>query len=80
MRGESWVWKWDWRREPRGRELGELEELGRVLGGIVLQKGKGDSPLWRLDPISWFSVKTLRALLVESRELEGDSSVITIWD
>ena len=31
FRGEEWSWKWGWRRTPRGRECGELEELCREL-------------------------------------------------
>lgn len=30
---EELKWKWCWRREPRGREMGELEALHNLMQG-----------------------------------------------
>ncbi|KAJ9538624.1 hypothetical protein OSB04_031357 [Centaurea solstitialis] len=60
-------WDLEWRREPRGREIGELEELHNLISGIHLKKEKMDRLLWRLDPLNGFSVKALRGLIDEAR-------------
>ncbi|KAJ9553129.1 hypothetical protein OSB04_017174 [Centaurea solstitialis] len=60
---DNWGWRWSWKREPRGRELGELVRLERRLAGWEPRRGKADSWVWNLDVTRGFSVKKLRELL-----------------
>ncbi|GJW81553.1 reverse transcriptase domain, reverse transcriptase zinc-binding domain protein [Tanacetum coccineum] len=63
LRNGAWVWDWDWRGNPRGRSLGELDNLNNLL--------KGSSPGWNsMDTWSWtmgengeFSAKSLKQML-----------------
>ena len=50
MEGGIWEWKWSWRREPRRREFGELEELKELLEGVSVDRGRKDKVGWTLDP------------------------------
>ncbi|KAJ9558370.1 hypothetical protein OSB04_012984 [Centaurea solstitialis] len=77
--GDAWCWKLDWRREPRGREIGELEELLNLIRGIQVERGKSDRITWRLDPINGFSVKALRVMIEEARGRGFDAQNKTIW-
>ena len=74
--GGEWKWTWGWRRTPRGREVGELDELLNGLQDISPIEGKVDKPIWRLDDTKVFSVKKLRDIL-ESQE--GHTGVCTKW-
>ncbi|KAJ9564768.1 hypothetical protein OSB04_000734 [Centaurea solstitialis] len=53
-----WRWLWSWRRDPRGRELGELS-------GWTPCRGKKDAWDWDLDPGKGFSVRKMRGLLAD---------------
>ena len=66
--GERWEWHWVWRRDPRGRELRELEKLRRLLEGFVPSSGGRDRVAWKSDPQGRFSVKVLRELIGERSE------------
>ncbi|KAJ9559867.1 hypothetical protein OSB04_005027 [Centaurea solstitialis] len=79
FQGGVWVWKWDWRRNPRGRETGELENLIRELEGVGPRVGEKDKAVWRLDNVGGFSVRKLRELVEETRLTEGDNLVETEW-
>lgn len=78
-RGEEWVWKWGWRREPRGRELGELENLFNVIRENAPKKELKYRVVWRKDPEGIFTVRKVRSLLEENRCLERGNIVETIW-
>ncbi|KAJ9557691.1 hypothetical protein OSB04_012305 [Centaurea solstitialis] len=65
--GNGWVWEWSWRRELRGREVGEFSELCSILEGFNSKQGEADKYVWKLDPAGGFSVKTLRSVLGERR-------------
>lgn len=38
----KWHWVWDWSREPRGRVLGEAEELANFVEGININRDRTD--------------------------------------
>ena len=75
---EVWSWGWRWRREPRGRELGELEELSNCLVGKNLVRGKSDHPKWWLNEVGEFSVYNLKKL-VDERIHATDEGVEETW-
>ena len=66
-----WVWRWSWRREPRGREEGELEELRRLLESASPKRRESDRVVWKLDPQGEFSVKVMRHLIEEKVPSRG---------
>ncbi|KAJ9567392.1 LOW QUALITY PROTEIN: hypothetical protein OSB04_003358, partial [Centaurea solstitialis] len=67
--GEEWRWKLMWRREPRGRECGELEELNSMASS-------GTS--WTLDPGGGFSVREVRRL-IEGRGAAARTPCVFRW-
>ncbi|KAJ9555882.1 hypothetical protein OSB04_010496 [Centaurea solstitialis] len=78
--GEEWRWRWGWRRDPRGREIGELEGLMKELEGFCPKTCVSDRVVWNLDPSGEFSVKALRRLLeVVDRRGSGVSNIPTMW-
>ncbi|KAJ9560470.1 hypothetical protein OSB04_005630, partial [Centaurea solstitialis] len=80
FRNGAWCWRWDWRRDPRGRELGELNSLCGELKGVAPRMGERDRVRWFLDPQVGFSVKKLRNLIEESRSPGGNNLVLeTEW-
>ncbi|KAJ9535792.1 hypothetical protein OSB04_un001049 [Centaurea solstitialis] len=72
----EWKWSWKWRREPRGRELGELEDLTARLIGIAPTMEVADKMEWKLDGSGSYSVKAMRDLLGKQ---EDESGVVTKW-
>ena len=70
---------WSWRREPRGRELEELEELKRLLEGFVPKRKEVDRTTWTLDNLGGFSVKTLMVLLEEAGYRGSHMGTQTSW-
>ncbi|KAJ9556398.1 hypothetical protein OSB04_011012 [Centaurea solstitialis] len=77
MVGSEWVWKWNWRRLPFGREVSELEELIKRIENFKPVSEWDDKLTWSLDPQGGFSVKMLRSILGEkrSRSREGRGRV-----
>ncbi|GKA72556.1 hypothetical protein Tco_0778772, partial [Tanacetum coccineum] len=45
----EWEWCWEWSRVPRGRTVGELEELEATLADVRLKQFNEDSWAWKLD-------------------------------
>ena len=72
------MWNCGWRREPRGREIGELEELERELLGWEPNRDRKDLWEWEFEKNKMFSVRKLRELMVERSGggLNGDE---TLW-
>ncbi|KAJ9542299.1 hypothetical protein OSB04_028805 [Centaurea solstitialis] len=80
FRDGVWHWRWDWRRAPRGRELGELESLYSTIENVKSIVGEKDRVVWFLDPHEGFSVKKLRRCFEEARTSGSENSVIeTEW-
>ncbi|KAJ9557802.1 hypothetical protein OSB04_012416 [Centaurea solstitialis] len=78
--GDSWIWKWGWRRELGGREIGEFEGLMKALEGFLLKKNVKDRVTWKFVPIGGFTVKELRKILDEAvRRGGGVNSNPTMW-
>ena len=48
--GEVWFWKWDWRREIRGREVCELNNLLNLLQDWRPNTNRRDDAKWFLFP------------------------------
>ncbi|KAJ9536769.1 hypothetical protein OSB04_un000073 [Centaurea solstitialis] len=71
-----WRWNWVWRREPRGRELEELEELKVTLGNRGPSRGGKEGSVWSLDAGVGFSVKEVRRLIDGKRTPNGAA---TMW-
>lgn len=76
---EEWKWEWGWRREPRGRELGELEELQTFLQGRSPNRGKEDHPNWWLHEDSEFTVQRLKNLIKKKEQSRGEIVEETRW-
>ncbi|GJZ76368.1 reverse transcriptase domain, reverse transcriptase zinc-binding domain protein, partial [Tanacetum coccineum] len=62
---DGWRWKWEWVGVPRGRSLGELEELSSILRDLTPVSGYVDSSRWFLASDGVFSVKHIRELIDE---------------
>ncbi|KAJ9565878.1 hypothetical protein OSB04_001844 [Centaurea solstitialis] len=78
--GEKWRWRWGRRREPRGRELGELENLEKVLKDVLPKRDVRDRIIWSLDPTGGFSVKELRRIVEEAvHRNSGARCIETMW-
>ncbi|GJV35020.1 retrovirus-related pol polyprotein from transposon TNT 1-94 [Tanacetum coccineum] len=45
----EWEWCWEWSRVPRGRTVGDLEELEATLADVRLKQFNEDSWAWKLD-------------------------------
>ncbi|KAJ9567283.1 hypothetical protein OSB04_003249 [Centaurea solstitialis] len=65
--GSEWVWKWNWRRLPFGREVSELEEMIKWIENFKPVVDCDDKLIWLLEPQGGFSVKALRTILGEKR-------------
>ena len=63
----EWKWSWRWRREPRGREIGEFEELTSSLA-----QEKEDKMEWLLDDSKEYTIKKIRDILERH---EGNSGI-----
>ncbi|KAJ9538060.1 hypothetical protein OSB04_030793 [Centaurea solstitialis] len=76
----KWEWRWSWRREPRGRELGELEELQERLVGWEPVRREKDGWVWEWSGDKVFSVGKLKEVILkgvgEGEEGRGGS---TLW-
>ncbi|KAJ9540851.1 hypothetical protein OSB04_027357 [Centaurea solstitialis] len=72
----EWKWTWKWRRDPRGRELGELEDLTARLHGLVPNAEDANKMEWKVDVSGSYSVKSMRDLLGRQ---ESESGVVTKW-
>lgn len=59
------MWKWSWRRLPRGREIGELEELNSLIHGKGPRRGRIDKARWCLDSEGEFSTQKLKEKIEE---------------
>ncbi|KAJ9553900.1 hypothetical protein OSB04_017945 [Centaurea solstitialis] len=76
---DRWSWNWSWYRQPRGRTLGELEDLERRLLGWNPVRGKRDSWGWEMDIDKGFSVHRLRQALANVEGSDGGDGG-TLWD
>ncbi|KAJ9539578.1 hypothetical protein OSB04_026084 [Centaurea solstitialis] len=76
--GDAWVWNWSWRRCPRGREVGELEELENLLSGWYPVRGREDKWEWSNSSDGGFSTKKVREMLGEGGSI-GEESGGTLW-
>ncbi len=52
-------WRWRWRRELRGREIGEFEELQQLLAVVTFNTGGADRWMWHHNLKGIFLVKQL---------------------
>ncbi|KAJ9547212.1 LOW QUALITY PROTEIN: hypothetical protein OSB04_019755 [Centaurea solstitialis] len=77
--GDGWSGRWRWRREPRGREAGELNDLLTLLQVWRPNASVCDKVRWNLAADGTFSVKSLKDLIKEKLEQSVDSTVKTIW-
>ncbi|KAJ9558233.1 hypothetical protein OSB04_012847 [Centaurea solstitialis] len=80
--GKEWFWSWNWRRDPRGREVSEFEELCRYLEAFKPRLQGEDKVVWKLAPLEGFSVKLLRSVLGRRRlgaRVEGGRREPTSW-
>ncbi|KAJ9566895.1 hypothetical protein OSB04_002861 [Centaurea solstitialis] len=77
--GEEWIGCWNWRREPRGREVGELNNLIMLLQDWRPSDIACDKIKWNLFVDGNFSVKTLKDLFREKSEILEDGMVKTRW-
>ncbi|GKA57899.1 putative RNA-directed DNA polymerase [Tanacetum coccineum] len=62
----TWSYNWDWRSNPRGRALDDINELSQLIGSLVLYPGYKDGWKWELDPGGVFTVNKLSKLLDSS--------------
>ncbi|KAJ9548768.1 hypothetical protein OSB04_021311 [Centaurea solstitialis] len=72
MVGSEWVWEWNWRRLPFGREVSELEEMLKWVENFKPVSAWEDKVVWLLEPQGGFSVKTLRTILGEKRSRSSE--------
>lgn len=77
--GDTWVWKWAWRREPRGREVGELERLSEFLRGWSPKVNSRDQSKWLLGEDGVYSVQEFKRLIADSMVERGEQNMETSW-
>ncbi|KAJ9552562.1 hypothetical protein OSB04_016607 [Centaurea solstitialis] len=77
--GDGWSGRWHWRREPRGRVSGELNDLLTLLQVWRPKAMCGDKVRWNLAADGTFLVKSLKDLIKEKSERSVDSTVKTRW-
>lgn len=70
----SWVWVWGWSRVPRGRALGDFEELTDILSSVFPNNNCSDHLWWNLREDGNFSVKEL-ATMIDVKMLEQNNSM-----
>ncbi|KAJ9567846.1 hypothetical protein OSB04_003812 [Centaurea solstitialis] len=75
--GKEGVWSWKWRRDPRGREVSELEEFCRILESYKPNLLGAYKFAWKLTPFEGFSNR-LRWEKVGGR-VEGGRGEATRW-
>ncbi|KAJ9542129.1 LOW QUALITY PROTEIN: hypothetical protein OSB04_028635, partial [Centaurea solstitialis] len=89
-KGRPWVlhkqqgpnmWEWNWRREIKGRESGELGMLMERLGDKIPTQGAVhvDTSYWWFDTNGEFSVKKLRSLIDDKLLREHTNGLETSW-
>ncbi|KAJ9553481.1 hypothetical protein OSB04_017526 [Centaurea solstitialis] len=76
---EGWRWTWSWRRPPRGRELGELEDLTNRLAESSPIRDKSDVIEWKLDDSKEYKVKRMQELQ-EEVEPSTSPTIKTKWN
>ncbi|KAJ9562473.1 LOW QUALITY PROTEIN: hypothetical protein OSB04_007633 [Centaurea solstitialis] len=64
-------WMWTLGTDPRGRQVGELEELKRQIADFIPKINKKDKALWRLYTHDEFLVKTIKVLSREEKSSGG---------
>ena len=70
---------WVWRREPRGRERGELVELSTKLQGSMPVRGRRDTWEWAWDVARGYSVKKCREMIRNGGPRNSSNLVETLW-
>ncbi|GJS19833.1 RNA-directed DNA polymerase, eukaryota, reverse transcriptase zinc-binding domain protein [Tanacetum coccineum] len=55
----SWCDKWDWRRPPRGRAIGDVMDLVSTIGNLSLSSDSTDRWSWSKDASGIYKVSTL---------------------
>nr|GFA76818.1 hypothetical protein [Tanacetum cinerariifolium] len=78
-RNGTWVWVWDWRGNPRGRSLGELDNLNNMLNGSPLGWNSLDTWSWIMGENGDFSVKALKHMVNLKILGEEADTVETKW-
>lgn len=79
-RDGCWKWVWEWTREPRGRVIGEMSDLCKLLEEVAISKEEEDRWWWSLSDDGCFSVKALKEL-ADSRLLEKDTrNIKRLWN
>ncbi|GJS23993.1 cysteine-rich receptor-like protein kinase [Tanacetum coccineum] len=58
---------WDWIRPPRGRAMGDFDNLIELLENVRFSQNKEDKWKWRIDPNEVFSVRYLARWIKEMR-------------
>ena len=75
-----WEWAWDWIRPPRGRAVGDLDNLNELMRNVSFSQDRGDKWEWKLDPNGVFSVRSL-AYWIEERRVSSMVEVNkTTWN
>ncbi|KAI3771839.1 hypothetical protein L6452_03008 [Arctium lappa] len=75
----KWVWKWAWRREPMGREKGELEALIGLVGEWAPKPSSKDRYIWMGGEKDEFTVCDIKKLIEEGVVADGDHVKETKW-
>ncbi|GJT68519.1 putative RNA-directed DNA polymerase [Tanacetum coccineum] len=65
---------WNWRSQPRGRALDELNSIHNLLNGAQITAGSPDRWFWNYDSKGMFTVKRLTSL-INNHILNNDSSI-----
>ncbi|XP_057794115.1 uncharacterized protein LOC131010566 [Salvia miltiorrhiza] len=78
-----WRWKLEWSREPRGRELDQIQSLISFIDSCVLRTDKRDGWRWKASSNGAFSVKSAyEAISREKRqpnEQRKEGELTQIW-
>ena len=73
------MWKWDWRRAPRGREEGELNDLFSLLQVWRPKANTPDKPKCWIGKDGEFSTEGLKTLIEDQIAAAGGVEPETVW-
>lgn len=77
--GETWVWKWNWRRDFFQWEKDLHQSLRSLILPFQPQNGVTDSWCWKLEPQGSYSVRSAYALIAEHGHRDSDDFFNSFW-
>ncbi|KAL8476037.1 hypothetical protein ACS0TY_028632 [Phlomoides rotata] len=74
--GDTWVWKWGWRRNLRDREMAILLELSDLIDRYPLKREEKDKWRWEPEPNGTYTTRSVYEWLTTKDDGTRDNGVV----